>query len=90
MNDRHFTEPMASVLDNLRAVARTRKPRGKRLTYDCANAIVGHNGVTCKLGHKFTSRNPEGVMSLLLVLQGRGSTVCQRCKEFEENEEGTA
>jgi hypothetical protein len=41
--------------------------------------MVQGKSVTCRKGHKF-----KGVLSLLSVLRGMSSSVCQNCKDYNE------
>lgn len=69
-----FKEPGALELTRLRIKAR----RKRRLTYDCLGAMVQGKRVTCRKGHKF-----KGVLSLLALLRGRSSSVCQNCEDYD-------
>lgn len=76
-----FKEPGSLELRRSRIQAR----RKRRLTYDCMGAIVKGDSVVCKFGHAFksiASRSREG-MSILSVLRGRSSSVCQNCSDYD-------
>jgi hypothetical protein len=79
-----FKNPMAAELIKKRIQAR----RKRRLTYDCMSAIVKGAVVVCKEGHKFLQMGRRGGqgqgLSLLSVLRGRSSGVCQNCRDFDE------
>lgn len=71
-----FDEPMASKLDNLRELARSKR----RITYDCFNARVQGNQVYCAKGHQLKR---AGFMGLISVLRGRSCLTCQKCPDYE-------
>jgi len=78
-----FRNPMAAELTNNRIKARQKR----RITYDCMSAIVKGSAVLCKEGHKFLQigRKPKrNGLSLLSVLSGRSSSICQNCRDFDE------
>jgi hypothetical protein len=77
-----FKNPMAAELTKNRIQAR----RKRRLTYDCMSAIVKGAEVLCKEGHKFLAvgRRHGNGLSLLSVLSGRSSKVCQTCRDFDQ------
>ena len=78
-----FKNPMAAELIKNRIQARQKR----RLTYDCMSAVVKGSAVLCKEGHKFLAvgRKAKGTgLSLLFVLRGRSSSVCQNCRDFDE------
>ena len=77
-----FIKPMSAKLTQARIQAR----RKRRLTYDCMSAIVKGIVVVCKKGHRFpqVGRTHANGLSLLSVLRGRSSSVCQRCKDYDE------
>jgi hypothetical protein len=79
-----FKNPMAAELTKNRIQAR----RKRRLTYDCMSAIVKGAVVVCKEGHKFLQMGRRGGqgqgLSLLSVLRGRSSGVCQNCHDFDQ------
>jgi len=83
-----FQEPLATRLAEMRIKARRRLNvfrKRKRLTYDCMKAIVKGDSVVCKKRHKFKMvgrRKKEG-LSLLSVLRGMSSSVCQKCKDYD-------
>jgi len=88
-----FQEPMATKLVNMRIQARNKVTafgNKKILTYNCMNAIVKGASVVCKKKHRFKpiGRQKQGGLSLSTVLTGRSSSVCQKCKDYdgEENE----
>lgn len=82
-----FRDPMASQLVQLRIKARKKLntlKKKKRLTYDCLSAIVKGDSVLCKKKHAFKKvgkRQKEG-LSLLAVLRGMSSSVCQSCEDY--------
>jgi hypothetical protein len=78
-----FKNPMAAELTKNRIKARQKR----RLTYDCMSAIVKGAAVLCKEGHQFLQigRKPKGNgLSLLSVLNGRSSSVCQNCRDCNQ------
>ena len=81
---RVFEEPIASELTASRIGARSKR----RLTYDCMNAIVAGDRVKCQRGYAFKvpGRGASTGLSLLSVLRGRCSQVCQRCKDYDGEE----
>lgn len=83
-----FQEPMASQLVHLRIKARRKLNalrKKKRLTYDCLNAVVKHDSVVCRKRHKFKTqgKRKKPGLSLLSVLRGMSSSVCQTCKHYD-------
>ena len=72
-----FDEPEASEFAKLRIEARNKR----RVTYDCLNAIVDGERVKCNIG-RHIGRAADGSMSLVSVLSGRSSSVCQDCKDY--------
>ena len=85
LSNKTFQEPIADELTKRRIRRRiTGRRRKIRLTYDCMSAIVVGDSVVCKWGHKFKRvglRGKEG-MSLLSILRGMSSSVCQTCKDY--------
>jgi hypothetical protein len=78
-----FQEPWVSELTRRRIQAR----RKRRLTYDCMNATVRPGElVRCKQGHQFPKLAHSQVEGLGLrsVLSGRSSSICQKCKDFDQ------
>jgi len=77
-----FLNPMAAELTKYRIRARKKR----RLTYDCMKAIVQGDIVVCKKKHRFmkVGRQIKEGFPLLAVLRGRSSSVCQRCKDYDE------
>ena len=77
-----FKNPMAAELIKKRIQAR----RKRRLTYDCMSAVVKGVVVLCKEGHRFpqVGRSQGNGLSLLSVLRGRSSSVCQNCRDFDQ------
>lgn len=73
-----FNEPVATQLERLRAIRRTKH----RITYDCFNAIVGADDeVKCRKNHAFLIKK-TGTVSLLTVLKGGSNTICEKCVDF--------
>ena len=88
LGNEFFREPIASELVRMRIRAR-KKPniyrKKKRLTYDCMGAIVKGDNVVCRKKHRFKSvgkRRKPG-LSLMAVLRGMSSSVCQTCKDYD-------
>jgi len=83
MNDNGylFSEPAATMFDDMRAEARTKR----HISYDCYNAVVKGDRVRCKLGYQIGSRR-DGGMTLLQVLRGRSCRVCQDCVDYNGGE----
>lgn len=82
IDNKLFQKPVATKLVNMRIHAR----RKRRLTYDCMKTIVKGDSVACKKGHSFKKvgrRQKEG-LSLPSVLRGMSSSVCQKCKDYDE------
>jgi hypothetical protein len=81
-----FQRRTAANLTTLRIQARQKR----RLTYDCMSAIVkaGSDGelVVCKEGHQFPKlgRQEREGFPLHSVLEGRSSSICQHCGDFDQ------
>jgi hypothetical protein len=77
-----FKYPMAADLIQKRIQARKKR----RLTYDCMSGIVKGAIVVCKEGHSFpqVGRSEGQGLSLLSVISGRSSRVCQNCRDFDQ------
>ena len=83
LSSKTFKGPTANELTKKRIQARQK--RGRRLTYDCMNAITDGVSVVCKEKHEFKRkglRNKEGI-GLLAILSGRSSSVCHRCGDYD-------
>ena len=65
-----FIEPLATELEQMREGARKKR----RITYDCFSAKVGGDKVVCAEGYLLGRR-----LTLLSVLRGQSSRVCQDC-----------
>lgn len=82
LHDEYFVEPMASSLEGMRAIARTKR----HITFDCLNAIVVLSGVKCQCGHRFKRPGDVsggGSASLLTILRGRSPQVCAKCTDYD-------
>ena len=82
-SDSMFSQDWAEILARKRIRAR----RKRRLTYDCMNSTPQLGEVVrCKKGHEFPAigRSEMGGLSLRSVLSGRSSSVCQKCKDFDQ------
>ncbi len=77
-----FQEPRAKELAQIRM--RSRKKR--RLIYDCMNAVVQGDGVTCREGHEFKGYSRDKGIPLLTVLRGTASSTCQECGDYDGEE----
>ena len=68
--DHLFIEPIATELEQMREEARKKW----RITYDCFSAKVKGDKVVCAEGYLLGRR-----LTLLSVLRGQSSRVCQDC-----------
>ena len=76
-SDEYFEPEKAGELTKIRDETRRENPK-RRLTYDCLNAVLGKGlKIRCKCGH------PLKTTSLLPILRGRSSRICQLCKDFD-------
>ena len=87
-NDKYFEPEAAIQLTQIRDEMRG-KNTNHRLTYDCMKAMVKDKiKVVCKLGYSLGGKNKETI-SLLSVLRGRSSRICQPCADYDgETDEG--
>lgn len=72
-----FSEPQAGKLVLMRDIARDKR----RLIYDCYNAAVEYDKVTCKF--KKLQRYPLG-FPLISCLRGATPLVCQDCEHYDD------
>lgn len=79
VNQEYFQKPMARDLERKREEAR----RQHRITYDCFHCILdAEDGmVYCRKKHQL------GNLSLKGILKGRSSPTCQRCPDYNTEEE---
>lgn len=61
------------------------RKRHGRITYDCFNAQVNGDRVTCKHGKILHPHSPDGSITLEAVLRGRTPKVCNDCRWFESD-----
>jgi len=71
-----FKEPKATELEGMRNEARGKR----RIIYDCLNAELDENGVSCPL-HRLNERN---LVTSLQVMRGWTPSICQKCEDYRE------
>lgn len=76
IDNKYFTEPVASELEAMRDKARTQR----HITFDCYHTRVKNGKVYCAKGHKLS-------LTLLKVLKGRSTYICRDCPDYNNGGE---
>jgi len=81
ISETYFKADRAEELDQMRREAREKKPR-HCILYDCFHAKTDGSNVFCSKGRRLHAT--WGTRTLLVVLRGGASRVCQNCPDFAE------
>lgn len=76
----------SSLLSTLEKQRDQLKQVGKKMTYECLNAVVSGDRVRCKLG-KALGTADDGSVALITVLRGICSGTCKSCMDYNAEKE---